>query len=306
MSLRPSRPRAICVMGPTASGKTALAIELAQSLDGEIISVDSAVVYRGMDIGTATPTTAEMAGIPHHLISIRDPEEPYSAADFRIDALRIIGEVSERGRLPILTGGTMLYFKALKHGLAAMPEADQEIRHSISLRAEVEGWPAIHGRLAEVDEKAAARINPNDSQRLQRALEVFLVSGRSLSDWQDQEMPECPVDLTEIAIIPSDRKELHRKIEVRFHQMLEQGFKAEVELLHHRGGLHRELPSIKSVGYRQIWSCLEGEIDHKTMVEKAIAATRQLAKRQFTWLRSWQDLRSLESPLRSEALKIIG
>jgi len=293
-------------MGPTASGKTSLAIELAQSLDAEIISVDSAIVYRGMDIGTATPTASEMDGVPHHLIDIRDPAEPYSAADFRTDALRVIGEISERGRLPILTGGTMLYFKALKHGLAAMPEANQEIRHGISLRAEEEGWPAIHASLAAVDKKAAARINSNDSQRLQRALEVYLVSGKSLSDWQDQEVPGCPVDLTEIAIVPPDRKELHRKIEVRFHQMLEQGFEAEVESLYQRGDLYRDLPAIKSVGYRQIWSCLEGQTNHEVMVEKAIAATRQLAKRQFTWLRSWQDLRSLENPLRSEALKIIG
>lgn len=301
-----SRLRAVCIMGPTASGKTGLAIELAQSLNAEIISVDSAIVYRGMDIGTATPTAAEMDGVPHHLIDIRDPAEAYSAADFRFDALRIIEEVSERGRLPILTGGTMLYFKALKHGLAVLPSADQEVRRSISLRAEEEGWSAIHASLAEVDKKAAARINPNDSQRLQRALEVYLVSGKSLSDWQDQEMPECPVDLTEIAIVPPDRRELHRKIEVRFHQMLEQGFEAEVEMLHRRSDLHGALPSIKSVGYRQIWSRLEGETSHTSMIEKAIAATRQLAKRQFTWLRSWQDLRSLQSPLRSEALKIIG
>jgi tRNA dimethylallyltransferase len=305
MAISP-KPRAVCLLGPTASGKTSLGVELAQSLNGEIISVDSALVYRGMDIGTAKPDAAEMAGIPHHLIDLRDPAEPYSAADFRADALACIAEISERGKLPILVGGTMLYFKALKDGLADMPEADQSIRDEIAARAESLGGPEIHSELAAVDPVAAERINPNDPQRLQRALEVHLVSGRSLTDWQKQPMPECPVDLTELAILPPDRAILHKRIEARFHQMLEIGFQAEVELLFQRGDLHSGLPSIKSVGYRQMWSYLADEIDHETMVYKAIVATRQLAKRQYTWLRSWEHLRLLESPLRSEALKIIG
>tara|TARA_R110002073_G_scaffold71410_6_gene175410 strand:+ start:10256 stop:11137 length:882 start_codon:yes stop_codon:yes gene_type:complete len=293
-------------MGPTASGKTSLAIELAQKLDAEIISVDSAIVYKGMDIGTATPSIEEMSGVPHHLVNIRDPSDPYSAADFRRDAVELILQISERRRLPILTGGTMLYFKALKDGLAEMPAADQEIRNSISARAEEQGWPAIHAELARIDEKAAARINPNDPQRLQRALEVYLISGKSLTKWQEHAMPECPFELTELAIIPPDRRELHRKIEARFHQMLQQGLIDEVDSLYRRGDLHWELPSIKSVGYRQVWSYLEGQLTYDAMVDKAIIATRQLAKRQFTWLRSWRDLKLLESPLCSEALKIVG
>lgn len=301
-----SKPRAICLLGPTASGKTRLGIELAESLDGEIISVDSALVYRGMDIGTAKPSTTEMAGVPHHLIDIRDPLEPYSAADFRADAVRLITEISGRGKLPILVGGTMLYFKALKDGLADMPEANQSVRDTIAERATRVGWPAIHSELALVDPVAAARINPNDPQRLQRALEVYLVSGKSLTNWQQIAMPECPFDLIEIAIMPPDRAVLHQRIEARFHQMLALGFRSEVESLFYRGDLNSALPSIKSVGYRQMWAHLEGQIDHDTMVQKAIVATRQLAKRQYTWLRSWQNLHVLESPVSAEALKIIG
>jgi tRNA dimethylallyltransferase len=293
-------------MGPTASGKTGLGVELADSLKGEIISVDSALVYRGMDIGTAKPSAREMDGIPHHLIDIRDPAEPYSAADFRSDVIRLASSIIEKGKLPILVGGTMLYFKALKDGLAEMPEANQAIRAEIASRAEVEGWPSIHAELARVDPVAAARINPNDPQRLQRALEVFLVSGQSLTKWQQQAMPECPFDLVELAILPPDRGVLHQRIEQRFHNMLAQGFEAEVDALFHRGDLHKNLPSIKSVGYRQMWTHLEGETSRDVMVEKAIVATRQLAKRQYTWLRSWQNLRLLETPLRSGALKMLG
>lgn len=302
----PLKPRAICLMGPTASGKTGLGVELAQRLNGEVISVDSALVYRGMDIGTAKPHASQMDGVTHHLIDIRDPAQPYSAADFRSDAIALITDISERGKLPILVGGTMLYFKALKDGLAEMPQANQAVRDGIVVRAEALGWPAIHDELAKVDPVAAARINPNDPQRLQRALEVYLVSGQSLTEWQQQPQPECPVDLVELAILPPDRVVLHKRIEARFHQMLDQGFRAEVEILFQRQDLHSTLPSIKSVGYRQMWAHLEGEMDFDTMVQKAIVATRQLAKRQYTWLRSWQDLRVLESPLRAEALKIIG
>lgn len=293
-------------MGPTASGKTGLSVELAQDLNGEIISVDSALVYRGMDIGTAKPSVTEMAGVPHHLIDIRDPANAYSAADFRDDAVQLIGEISARGHLPILTGGTMLYFKALKHGLAVMPEANQQIRDDISERGDASGWSIIHDELARVDPKAAQRINPNDRQRLQRALEVYLISGKSLSDWQSEPLPDCPVDLIELAIVPPDRQLLHQRIEARFRHMLEHGLVAEVDTLHRRDDLHNGLPAIKSVGYRQVWSYLENEIDFETMVQKAIISTRQLAKRQYTWLRSWEGLRVIEAPLRSEALKILG
>lgn len=293
-------------MGPTASGKTGLSVELAQDLNGEIISVDSALVYRGMDIGTAKPSVTEMAGVPHHLIDIRDPANAYSAADFRDDAVQLIGEISARGHLPILTGGTMLYFKALKHGLAVMPEANQQIRDDISERGDALGWSIIHDELARVDPKAAQRINPNDRQRLQRALEVYLISGKSLSDWQSEPLPDCPVDLIELAIVPPDRQLLHQRIEARFRHMLEHGLVAEVDTLHRRDDLHSGLPAIKSVGYRQVWSYLENEIDFETMVQKAIISTRQLAKRQYTWLRSWEGLRVIEAPLRTEALKILG
>lgn len=293
-------------MGPTASGKTGLAVELAQELNGEIISVDSALVYRGMDIGTAKPTPTEMAGVPHHLIDTRDPANAYSAADFRADALQLIDEVSARGHLPILTGGTMLYFKALKHGLAVMPEANQQVRDDISERGDALGWSVIHDELAQVDPKAAERINPNDRQRLQRALEVYLISGKPLSAWQSEPLPGCPVDLIELAIVPPDRQMLHQRIDARFRQMLELGLVAEVDALYRREDLHRELPAIKSVGYRQVWAYLESEIDFETMVQKGIIATRQLAKRQYTWLRSWEDLRVIDAPLRSEALKILG
>lgn len=293
-------------MGPTASGKTGLAVELAQDLNGEIISVDSALVYRGMDIGTAKPSLTEMANIPHHLIDTRDPANAYSAADFRTDALQLIAEISARGHLPILTGGTMLYFKALKHGLAVMPQANQQIRDEISERGKAVGWSVIHEELARVDPKAAERINPNDPQRLQRALEVYLISGKSLSEWQSEPLPDCPVDLVELAIVPPDRRLLHQRIEARFRQMLEQGLIAEVEELYQRSDLHSGLPAIKSVGYRQAWAYLDGQIDFDTMVQKSIVATRQLAKRQYTWLRSWEDLRIIEAPLRSEALKILG
>jgi tRNA dimethylallyltransferase len=293
-------------MGPTASGKTGLSVELAQDLNGEIISVDSALVYRGMDIGTAKPSPTEMAGVPHHLIDTRDPATAYSAADFRVDALRLIDEISARGHLPILTGGTMLYFKALKHGLAVMPEANQQIRNDISARGSALGWSVIHDELARVDPKAAQRINSNDRQRLQRALEVYLISGKSLSDWQSEPLPDCPVDLIELAIVPPDRQLLHQRIEARFRLMLEHGLVAEVDTLYRREDLHSGLPAIKSVGYRQVWAYLENEIDFETMVQKAIVATRQLAKRQYTWLRSWEDLRVIEAPLRTEALKIIG
>lgn len=293
-------------MGPTASGKTDLAVQLAQKLDAEIISVDSAQVYRGMDIGTAKPSTDEMGGIPHHLIDIRDPAEAYSAADFRQDAIRLVAEIQARGKVAILAGGTMLYFKALKEGLADMPPANQAVRYEITLEAQEKGWPFIHELLQQVDPVAAARINPNDPQRLQRALEVYRVSGRSLTEWQEQTPEPCPFPLQELAIVPEDRALVHKRIAQRFEQMLAIGFEQEVRALFARGDLSESLPSIKSVGYRQMWAYLCQEYDHATMTEKAVVATRQLAKRQFTWLRSWQDLTTLPDPSLIKALKILN
>jgi len=292
-------------MGPTASGKSQLAVEIARSGPFEIVSVDSAQVYRGLDIGTAKPAASLMEEIPHHLIDIRDPLDPYSTADFRRDALRVVEEISLRNRTPILVGGTMLYFKALKEGLAVLPAADQATRADITLLARDKGWGAVHQRLAEVDPAAAARIHINDPQRLQRALEVYEITGKSMTQLQQQKMEPCPFDLLEIAVVPPDRLKLHQNIQARFHQMLEDGLVEEVKHLFERGDLNGRLPSLKAVGYRQVWSYLCGEISYDTMVEKAVIATRQLAKRQFTWLRGWQGLRQIPSPMGSEALKII-
>ncbi len=297
---------ALCLMGPTASGKTELAVRLAQALNGEIISVDSAQVYRGMDIGTAKPSVDEMGGVPHHLIDINDPAEAYSAADFRQDAIRLVADIQARGRLAILAGGTMLYFKALKEGLADMPAANQSVRYEITLEAQEKGWPYIHELLQQVDPVAAARINPNDPQRLQRALEVYRVSGRPLTEWQQQSTEPCPFPLKELALVPPDRALVHKRIAARFEQMLAMGFEQEVRVLVSRGDLDESFPSIKSVGYRQMWAYLKQEYDYPTMVEKAIVATRQLAKRQFTWLRSWQGLETLPEPSLNRALKILS
>jgi tRNA dimethylallyltransferase len=287
-------PLAICLMGPTASGKTALALELCEHLPCEIISVDSALVYRGMDIGTAKPSAAELASVPHHLIDIRDPAQPYSAAEFRLDALRLMGEISARGRTPLLVGGTMLYFKVLLEGMAALPVADAAVRDAIAAQAAELGWPALHAELARVDPVAAARIHPNHSQRIQRALEVFKVSGRPISTWQQANDPGVVSHrLVNLALAPVDRGVLHERIARRFRQMLEQGLVAEVETLYRRGDLHVDLPAVRAVGYRQVWSYLAGEIDAGELLEQGIAATRQLAKRQLTWLRGWPGLQPL-------------
>ena len=286
------RPLAICLMGPTASGKTALALALADHLDCELISVDSAQVYRGMDIGTAKPEPAVLARYPHRLIDIRDPAEPYSAAEFRRDALAAIAEILAAGRTPLLVGGTMLYFRTLIHGLADMPGADPAIRAGIAALAAREGWAAVHRRLAEVDPGSAARIDPANRQRVQRALEVFLASGRPMSSLHAAQRPagDLPCRLLQLALVPADRAALHRRIAERFHAMLAAGFLDEVQALQARGDLHPDLPSIRSVGYRQAWDYLEGRLSRDAMVERAIAATRQLAKRQLTWLRSWPEL----------------
>ncbi len=285
-----SQATAIFLMGPTASGKTNLAIHLAQHYPVDIISVDSSMVYCGMDIGTAKPTAAELALAPHRLIDIRDPNQPYSAADFREDALREMAEISARGRIPLLVGGTMLYFKVLKEGLADLPQANATIRAQILAQAQAEGWAAIHQQLAQVDAVTAARLKTTDSQRLQRALEVYYVTGVPLSVWHAQQQKQSiPYNIQEVALLPKARDVLHQRIEQRFDLMLEQGLIAEVTALKQRGDLHLDLPSMRSVGYRQVWEYLDGLYDYDEMRFRAIVAARQLAKRQHTWLRSLND-----------------
>ncbi len=285
----------ICLMGPTASGKTALALALARQIPVEIISVDSALVYRGMDIGTAKPTADELAAVPHHLIDILDPAQAYSAADFRSDALRLIAEIEARGRTPLLVGGTMLYFKALLEGISPLPEADPVIRAAIEQEAAMHGWAFLHQQLAQFDPVSAARIHPNDPQRINRAVEVYRLTGRSLTELTADKGEPFERPVCQFAIAPAERAELHRRIALRFEQMLSQGFEQEVRLLKQRADLHPELPSVRCVGYRQMWDYLDGLVPYDEMVYRGIAATRQLAKRQLTWLRSWQNLRWLDA-----------
>lgn len=273
-------------MGPTASGKTDLAVKLVQELPCDIISVDSAMVYRGMDIGTAKPDAETLAIAPHRLIDICDPSEAFSASQFRERALVEINDILSQNRIPLLVGGTMLYFKALEQGLSPLPSADPEVRARIEAEAEEEGWQVLHDRLAEIDPEAAARIHVNDPQRIQRALEVFELTGEPLSVWFDRQIDnDLPCRIVKVVVAPEDRAVLHRRIETRFLHMLKQGFVEEVEGLYKRGDLHADLPSMRAVGYRQVWNYLEGMYDYETMVEKGITATRQFAKRQFTWLR---------------------
>ncbi|MCH8930408.1 MAG: tRNA (adenosine(37)-N6)-dimethylallyltransferase MiaA [Proteobacteria bacterium] len=295
------RSRALMLMGPTATGKTAAVIELAKQLPVEIISVDSAMVYRGLDIGTAKPPLAERAGVTHHLIDIREPAEIYSAGEFRRDALGLIDEIGNRGRLPVLVGGTMLYFNVLLHGLADLPEADAEIRRSLDAEAERVGWPAMHRRLVAIDPGAAVKIRENDAQRIQRALEVFAISGRTISSFHRQTAQEPAANFLKIALWPEDREQLARKISERFDGMMAQGLLGEVESLYRRDELHADLPAMRCVGYRQLWQHLAGETDLQQAVEHAKAATRRLAKRQLTWLRADEDVNRVpaleESPL---------
>lgn len=307
-------------MGPTAAGKTDLAIELSKVLPCELISVDSALVYRGMDIGTAKPSKAQLAEFPHRLIDILDPAQSYSAADFRSDALAAMAEITARGNIPLLVGGTMLYFKALLDGLADMPAADAAVRAQLEADAQAFGWQSLHDQLAVVDPVSAARIHPNDPQRLIRALEVYRVSGMSMTAHREQQTAQSteaaasgrqqlPYTVANLAIAPADRKVLHQRIALRFEQMLDQGFLDEVLALRSRGDLHAGLPSIRAVGYRQVWDHLDGKLTREEMQERGIIATRQLAKRQFTWLRSWEDLHwldSLASDNLSRALKYLG
>ncbi len=282
------RPLLICLLGPTASGKTDLAIELAEARNCELVSVDSALVYRGLDIGAAKPA------YPHHLVDIRDPAQPYSAADFATDSHHLAADITGRGRIPLLVGGTMLYFKAFLEGLADMPAADVELRREIEAEAAVHGWPWLHARLAQVDPEAAARIHPNHSQRLGRALEVYRASGVTMTEWQRRQGGQPRLAqryrVVQIAICPLDRAVLHRRIALRFEQMLVAGLLDEVRSLYRRGNLNPDLPAIRAVGYRQLWQHLAGECSLEAAVASAVAATRQLAKRQLTWLRKWQDL----------------
>ncbi|MCO7198328.1 MULTISPECIES: tRNA (adenosine(37)-N6)-dimethylallyltransferase MiaA [Pseudoalteromonas] len=292
-------------MGPTAAGKTALAIELCQALNTEIISVDSALVYKGMDIGTAKPSAQEQAQAPHHLIDIIDPAQSYSVAEFRADAIKLIDDFHQRGKVPILVGGTMMYFKGLIEGLSPLPEADAEIRAVLEREAEQKGWPALHQQLKEIDPEAAAKISENDSQRINRALEVYRISGKTMTQLQQSKQDALPYQFHQFAIAPNDRKVLHERIEKRFKIMLDEGFKNEVLALYQRKDLHPDLPSIRCVGYRQMWEYLAGECDYNEMVFKGVAATRQLAKRQLTWLRGWQDVTWLDTDSQENLQRVL-
>ncbi len=284
-------PPAIALMGPTASGKSALAMALAAHLPAEIVSVDSAQVYRDMDVGTAKPTSEERRTVPHHLIDIIDPTQSYSAARFREDAVALMQAIHARGRLPLLVGGTMLYFKALRKGLSALPEADAAVRAALDAEAAVRGWPALHAELARIDPATAMRLEPNDAQRIQRALEVFRLTGQPMSGLLERRSATpSPFRLIEIALVPSDRAVLHARIATRFEAMLATGLVDELRALRRRYALHADLPSMRCVGYRQAWSYLEGKYDAKELRDRGLYATRQLAKRQLTWLRAMPEV----------------
>ncbi len=310
MSTNSDLPPALFLMGPTASGKTALALALVDALPCEIVSADSAMVYRGMDIGTAKPSREVQRAVPHRLIDIRDPAEPYSAAQFRTDALREMAAISARGRIPLVVGGTLLYFRALEKGLSALPAADSGVRARLETEAARRGWASLHARLAEVDPAAARRIHPNDPQRIQRALEVFELTGRGLTELCAETTAQpLPYRLTKLAVAPSDRAVLHWRIERRFGEMLAEGLEREVRGLYRRGDLTPELPSIRAVGYRQMWDYLDGKHVYEEMVRRVVIATRQLAKRQLTWLRAEPGLTWLKSEVRDlpeQALRIVS
>jgi tRNA dimethylallyltransferase len=285
----------VAIMGPTASGKTSLAIELAKKLNGEVISVDSALIYKGMDIGTAKPNNKEKAGIPHWLIDTHDPSQSYSVSAFFDDAVELVRHLHSRGKAAILAGGTMMYFNALSKGIAPLPEGDVPTKLQLEAEAKIEGWGKLHQQLLTIDETCAKRIHPNDSQRITRALEVYRTTGKPLSWWQAQPAKTVPFAIQSYAIAPERREDLHARIAKRFDVMLQQGLVTEVEKLYHRPDLHKNMPSIRSVGYRQVWDYLDGELSHDEMIERGVIATRQLAKRQLTWLRSWSSLTWLDT-----------
>ena len=290
--MKSSKPLVVAIMGPTASGKTAAALAIAKSIPCEIISVDSALIYRGMDIGTAKPSDEERSQVPHHLIDILDPSLSYSVKQFRDDALRLIADIQARSKLPLLVGGTMLYFKALRDGLDDLPSADLALRSQLDMEITRHGTAALHARLRELDPITAERLNPNDTQRVQRAMEIILLSGQPMSSQLDKaDKPELPFELMSLALEPSDRKVLHERIAQRFDVMLsaKPGLIEETAALKQRSDLHIGLPSIRCVGYRQAWDYLDGKINRDSLREMGIAATRQLAKRQLTWLRSMPD-----------------
>ncbi|MEI6896217.1 MAG: tRNA (adenosine(37)-N6)-dimethylallyltransferase MiaA [Psychromonas sp.] len=289
-------PTVIFLMGPTASGKTDLAIRLATECDCEIISVDSALIYNDMDIGTAKPTSEELHKAPHALVNIIDPLEAYSVGNFRDDAIRLMDDIVKRGKTPLLVGGTMLYYKSLVDGLSPLPSANSDIRAEIEKQASQLGWQFLHDQLAEIDPVSALRIHVNDPQRLARAIEVYRLSGKSMTELTKIKSAVLPFNFKQFAIAPTTKEVLHERIERRFRLMLEAGFEQEVERLRQRGDLHLDLPSMRCVGYRQMWEYLDGKMDHDEMIFRGVVATRQLAKRQMTWLRGWKsDLIWLES-----------
>jgi len=304
-------------MGPTATGKTDLALALVRQFPFEIISVDSALVYRGMDIGTAKPSCDILATVPHHLIDICDPADTYSAGRFRTDALRVMADITARGRIPLLVGGTMLYFRALQRGLSNLPTADAQVRARIEARAQSEGWAALHAELSRIDPQSAQRIHPNDPQRIQRALEVYELSGRALTEHfppvgndlhrasSEEGGDKLPYQIVKIALIPAARSEIHRRVAQRFEVMMQSGFIEEVKTLRARGDLHFELPSMRAVGYRQVWEFLDNQGSLMHMIERAVIATRQLAKRQLTWLRAEQDAQIFD-PYRADIEPVLG
>ena len=301
-------PPAVCILGPTASGKTDLAVHLVDNGPFEIISVDSALVYRDMNIGTAKPGPDVLARAPHRLIDFLDPSESYSAARFCDDALREMNAITQAGRIPLLVGGTMMYFRSLIEGLSELPSADDSLRTELMHEAEEKGWQAMHAQLKAIDPQAASKIHPNDPQRIQRALEVYRLTGMSLSDWQAKPTEPFPYRAILIGLMPSDRARLHDRIASRFYTMLELGLVDEVRALYERGDLNINMPSIRAVGYRQVWQYLDGKLTYEEMIEKGIVATRQLAKRQMTWLRNMQNVRifdCLNNDLAEQVLKVL-
>lgn len=300
----------ITIMGPTASGKTGLALALSEQIDCEIISVDSALIYRQMDIGTAKPTNEELSKVPHWLVDIADPIDSYSVADFCSQARHCIEDILARNKVPVLVGGTMMYFNALINGLSSVPETDQKIRDEVHRQAKDVGWEQLYMELEQIDPVVAARVHPNDPQRVGRAIEVYRMTGKPLSYWQQKKSlglaSEMGSNLKQFAVAPNDRKILHQRINTRFEQMLKSGFIDEVTTLRNRGDLNLDMPSMRCVGYRQVWQYLDNEFDYSEMVDKGTAATRQLAKRQYTWLRGWSDLNWLDTFDSGNLDKIVG